>query len=311
MKIPASVRIISNKVKHATSTPARDYSVPDPATPAHTAPAARYGERAKLITLLRDCVIALFSKPPKLTSLLLVLALTLPATIAIISQSLHSAGENLLTSRNITVFLGSEQNLDAAQLAETLAANSHVHAAVPRLVDLQYKTVMAIDVQPAETLNNNQLNFIVNELNSHTSVDYVVADEAWLDRNTNAVSTTKTLRIAGIFVAALATSLLVYLLMRSELPKQRSEASVLHEIGASRKMVLKPLLLRGTLLAFFSATIGIVLAWAIVSGLPKLIDMSTYESLLPDSFPAIKMMSLLALAIFSSVVTIKLFVKNN
>lgn len=309
MKISASVKTLWNRSKHATASAAPDHTVPAINTTAHAAPAARYGEQASLITLLQDCFTSLLSKPPKLKSLLLVLALAIPATIAIVSQGLHSASENLLASRTITVFVASKHGSEALRLAETLAANSHIRTAVPRSINLQNKTLLAIDVQPSETLNKNQLNVIVDELNSHTSVDYVVADEAWLDRNINAVGIAKILRIVSLVTAALATSVPVFLLTRANLPLQQSEASVLQQIGASRKMVLKPLIIRCTLLGFFAAGVGILLAWTMVTSLPNIIDMSTYQLILPDSFPAVRLISLLALAILSSVMTVKLFLK--
>ncbi len=275
----------------------------------HSVPMPLYGEKAGLISQLKDCISSLFRKPPKVTALILALALSIPATIAILSSSFTSAEENLLDSRHLTVFLAPGNDNEVSQLAKTLAANKYITATELRPIDLQNKEVMALDVHPAMTLDKTQLSFIINELNSHTLVDYVAADLTWLERNVEAVEAARKLRLASMIAAGLFTSIIVFLLTCSDLPRQHSELRALTQMGASQKMLQKPLLLRSMLLALAAGITGTLLAWISIANLPNLVEMSTYEQILPRSFPAASMVSIVLLGIFCSIMTVRLLGK--
>lgn len=276
----------------------------------HSVPVAHYGENASRIALIKHCLTSLFCKPPKITALILALTLTIPTGIIIVSSGFISAEKNLLDSRQVTVFLTGNNSSEASQLSEILADSRHITSAELRPVDLLDKKVMAIDIQPAATLDRAQLQFIVDELTSHTSVDYVAADQLWLERNVEAIEATRKLRLISIALAALFTAAIVYLLVRFDLPRQKSDHSVLLQMGASRRTMLKPLLMRSILLTFTACVIGTLLASGIIAALPHLVDMSTYKEILPRSFPVTRIVSLIFLAIMSGYVTVRLLAKQ-
>lgn len=275
----------------------------------HTTPASPYGVKASLLTLLKNSFETLIRKPPKITAFILALCLSIPASIAIMSSGFITAEKNLLDSRHVTVFLNESSGSNATQLAKTLAENKHILAADLRTVDLQHRSVLVLDVHPAATLDKANLGFIVEELNSHTMVDYVAADLSWLERNVKAIETARTMRWAAIGIALLVTGVFVAVMTRTDLPRMDSELRALRQLGASQSVLLKPLLLRSALLTLAAAVIGTLLAWSIIAILPSSVDMSTYERILPRSFPTEVMVSLVLVSVICSYFTVRLFTK--
>lgn len=270
-------------------------------------PGTYYGANASRIALLKECFTSLLRKPPGITTLLLTLALILPASIVIISTGINSIEKNLLDSRHVTVFLAKINNQEAARLAESLATDKHILSAELTLEDLHNKKVLSIDIQPAATLDESQLNDIVAGLNSNNLVDYVSLNPIWLTRNVDAINKIRQLRWLSTTVAALLTFVLVYLFTSTDLSRQKSELRVLRHMGASGPTMLKPLMLRCVIQAVFAGAIGTLLAWIIVASLLMYVDSSTYGQILPSSLPVIRLVLLTFFAVFSSFLTVRSF----
>jgi len=265
----------------------------------------RYGKNASLPILIKDCFISLFRTPPKNTILICALALTLPAAIAIFSASFKAAERNLLESRTISVFLSENINLsNAAQLAKVLASNQYILTAKLTPVAIQDSDILTIDIQPSATLSNTQLDNIVAELNSHTSVDFVAADSIWLEQNVEAINTARKFGWLSIAITVPITMVLAYLISFTDLIRQKPELKVLHQMGASRNMLLKPLMLRSLTLTILALVVATLLAWSAIEILPHVYDISTYNQIIPRSIPILQIVSLGFIAIFSSFLTV-------
>lgn len=276
-----------------------------------TRPANRYGKNARLSILLKDSFTSLLRSPPKSAVIVCTVLLTLPAAVAIFSSSFKAAEENLLENRHITVFLNTKVSIDSAsQLATTLATNQYIHTAELTPVAIQDSDILTIDIQPSASLNKAHLDNIVSELNSHTSVDFVAADSSWLQRNVDAINTTKKLAWLSISVTALITMLLACLITGVDLRRQKTEMQVLHQMGASHATLLKPLMLRCLILTVIALGVGTLLAWGFITILSYLDDLSSYKQVLPRSIPAQHLASLLIIALFSSLLTVKLLGKK-
>lgn len=268
-------------------------------------PAARYGRNPGFLTLLKDCLSSLLRTPPRNIVIICAIALSVPAAIAILSAAFKNAETNLLDTRHITVFLSSTDTEAATAFADTLDANQHISSATVVPVSAGSLEVLTIDIQPAVTLDTAQLENIVTELNSHTSVDFVAADAAWLQRNVEAINTTRTFGWISIAATALATMALCWLITTSDLKRHQPELQVLNLMGASRKTLLKPLMLRCILLSLLAITLGTLLAWGIIALTPFIVDLTTYQSLIPRSFPTNQLIFLLLVAILTSFLTLK------
>ncbi len=265
----------------------------------------RYGKNAKLWNLIKDCLASLLRTPPKKTILICAIALTLPTTIAIFSASFKAAEQNLLNSRNISVFLNEKISLNnASQLAKTLASNQHILTAELTPVAIQDRDILTIDIQPATTLNKIQLDNIVKELNSHTLVDFVAADSSWLQQNVEAINQTRKFAWLSLAVAAPITMVLAYLISFTDLIRQKAELKVLNQMGASRLTLLKPLLLRSLTLTLLALGVAALLAWGLIEILPHLADISTYSQVFPRSLPFQQIVLLGLIAVFSSCLTV-------
>lgn len=276
--------------------------------PATACPAtACYGNNANPRTLLKDCVVSLYRSPPKAAVLICALALTLPACFAIFSASFKAAADNLLENRHITVFLNARVNeATATQLASTLATNQHIRTAEFSPVSIPAGQVLTIDIQPSTSLDQTQLDSIVAELNSHSSVDFVAADSAWLQRNGNAIEATKQFGWLSVGVTVLITMILAFALTRIDLLWQKPELAVLQQMGASKRTALRPLILRSLLLTTVAIVVGTMLAWTLIAALPHIGDMSSYRRILPDYLPIKNVTLLILIALASSFLTIKL-----
>ena len=294
----------------ATGSPPANSSVSISACQTTHSKLSRHTEKTGVIALLKDCLRSLLRRPPKTNILLLALMLAVPAMMAIFSPAFSIAGKNLLDSRHVTVFLTDVSTSEALQLTQALANNNQIITAALRPVDLQAKQVLTIELQPAATLGPAQVSFIVDELTSHTAVDYVAADQRWLDRNLAAINIAKNLRWISIIVAALATAALVYRLIHADLLGQKPELRVLYQLGASHTTLLPSLVLRGVLLTLLAAAGGILLAWTIAAGLVHYVDISTYGAFLPDSFPVLHVLALFLIALFSCVMTVRFCALN-
>ena len=271
----------------------------------------RYGKNARLWSLLKDCFTSLLHTPPKKTILICTLAFTLPATIAIFSASFKAAEQNLLNSRNISVFLNEKIDLNnASQLAKTLASNQHILSAELTPIAIQDRDILTIDIQPATTLNKIQLDNIVQELNSHTSVDFVAADSSWLQQNMEAINKTRKFAWLSLAFAVPITMALAYLISFTDLIRQKPELKVLNQMGASRLTLLKPLLLRSLTLTLLALGVATLLAWTLIELLPYIADISTYSQIFPSSLPLRQIVSLSLIAILSSFLTVGILGKK-
>ena len=269
---------------------------------------ACYGKNAGLTVLLKDCFTSLLRTTPGKTMVVCALALTLPAAIAIFSASFKAVEKNLLESRNISVFLNEKINLnEATQLAKTLAGSQHILAAELTPVEIQEREILTIDIRPSITLNKAQLDNIVAELNSHISVDFVAADPTWLQQNVQAIKTTRKYSWLSIAITVPVTMLLVYLMSLTDLNQRKPELKVLRQMGASRFILLKPLLLRSLTLTILALTAAVLLVWSVIEILPHIADISTYYQIFPRSFPVLEIVSLSFIAILSSFLAIGLF----
>ncbi len=272
---------------------------------------SRYGKSAGLTAQIVDAVGSLVRTPPKKTFVMCALALTIPATMAIFSNSLKTAEANLQKNRQITVFMDSQvTTTDASILANNLALNKGVKSTTVDTLTIQRKEILTITLQPSLTLNSNDLDFMVKELNSHPTVDFVDADAAWLQQNVAAIKTTKALGILSVVLTALVTSLLAYGITCTDLLRQQTEYRVLNQMGASRSTMLRPYLLRSLLLATVAICTAILLAWGLTITLSFLVDTSTYTGILPASMPLIQMLSLIFIAVFSTIMTVLLVEKR-
>jgi len=270
----------------------------------------RYGKNAKLSTLVKDCFLSQFRTPLKNTFLICTLALALPA-IAIFSASFKAAEENLLNSRNISVFLNDKIDLNkATQLAKTLASNQHILTAKLTPVEVQDSDILTVDIQPSASLNKTQLDNIVAELNSNTSVDFVAADSIWLQENVEAINTTRKFGWLSFAIAIPITMMLAFLISFSDLIRQKPELKVLHQMGASRIMLLKPLVLRSLTLTILALGLATMLAWGAIELLPHIDVMSTYSQIFPHTLPFHQILSLSFIAILSSFLIVSLLGKN-
>ena len=268
----------------------------------------RYGKNASPSSLVKDCFTSLLRTPPKNTILLCVLALTLPAAIAIFSASFKAAEENLLESRNISVFLNTQINFDdATQLAKVLAGNQHILTAELNPVAIQDSEILTIDIQPSAALDKARLDNIVDELNGYTSVDFVAADSIWLQQNVEAINTTRKFAWLSIAITIPITMVLAYLISFTDLIRQKPELKVLQQMGASRVTLFKPLMLRSLTLTVMALGVATLLAWGFIEILPVIGDISTYKQILPHTFPVWQIVSLGLAAICSSLLAVGLF----
>lgn len=290
-------------MKNSNSTPDRitaqrkaNYSIP-----------SRYANSTRLSSLLKETFHSLLRKPPTTTFIIFALALAFPALIALLSGSLKSAENNLLENRHITVFLSPQVSDDEAiNLAGNLAANTYIKRTAVSPITVSGTVLLTVDIQPGIKLNNAELGIMVNELNSHPSVEFVDADSAWLQDNLAAVKTTKTLALAGGILTALLTAALAFAVSYFDLLRYRPEYQTLNQLGASSSTVMKPLLLRTLLLASAAVSIGTLLAFGFIKILPVFIDMSTYGAIFPNTTPVIHLLPLIVVATLSSLLAVKL-----
>ncbi len=272
---------------------------------------SRYSKNARLLLQLKDCFASLLRTPPKAAFLIFALVLTLPTTFAILSGSFVSAEENLLQNRHITVFLNPRvSETDAQLLATNLTTNKQIISSAVTPMIIQESELLTVDIQPSTNLSIEQLNHIVRELNSHSSVDFVDVDATWLQENVLAIETTRKLAFLGSVVAALITSLLAYGITRADLMRHHAEYRVLNQMGASHSTVLRPVLLRSLLLALFAVALATLLAWSAIKIAPHLVDISPYKALFPTSAPVIQLLSLILITVVSCTLTVYLLGKK-
>jgi len=113
-----------------------------------------------------------------------------------------------------------------------------------------------------------------------------------------------------IHTAELITMLLACLITGVDLRRQKTEMQVLHQMGASHATLLKPLMLRCLILTVIALGVGTLLAWGFIAILSYLDDLSSYKQILPRSIPAQHLTSLLIIALFSSLLTVKFLGKK-
>jgi len=221
-----------------------------------------------------------------MVALIFALVLTVPVAITLLSAGFTTAVENLAQNRTITVFLNPNlANNDAQLLATTLAANAEIQSTNLAALRIRNKEVLAIDIQPTATLQADGLAKIVSSLSSHSQVDYVDADIAWLQKNISAVRTTKSLNNLSEALAVILTIVLVIAITCIDLRRRQPDYHVLNQMGVSRSTLLRPLLLRSLLLTMIALSIGTVLVYGALASLYALSDISSYWRVQPDSPP--------------------------
>lgn len=271
----------------------------------------RYNTHSRFLSGLVHSIASLLQSPPGLAVVLLSLALTLPAAIAMMSDSFSAAQQNLVENRHITVFLKPQlSNTDARQLTTTLAANEKVRSAVLAPTFLQSAEVMTIDIQPSSDLTQSHINTIVTELTSHPGIDYVDSDTMWMEQNINAVETTKKLATLTSVLASVLTGVLISILIYFDLTRQQSERVILNQMGASRSLLTRQLLIRSLLLTLMAIGAGILLAWGILFLLSNIGDMSSFSRILPVSLPEKQLLWLTIVAGLSCFASVKLLGKR-
>ena len=158
-----------------------------------------------------------------------------------------------------------------------------------------------------DRLKNIDLEEIVSELSSHEAVDFVDSDTRWLERSNQAISTTRSLSIVSSALAILATVVLALTIALTDLNRHSEHAKVMNQMGASRSILLRPIIFRSLLLAVIAMVGGLLLAWSLLTFVPQIVDMSTYFNLLPTNIPWLKLISLIALAGISATTAAWLF----
>ena len=270
----------------------------------------RYGLTSRPSLIVKDGLTSLLRTPPTLLILFLALTLSLPAAIVFISDSLKSAEANLLKSHRITIFLNKEASLPhATALATELTAHTHIESAQPIPVTTDNGDVISIAVQPAAGLNDTSLQQVIDDLDSHADVVFVAADAVWLHQSTTAIESTQKFTRLSILLAALLTALLAFAITTADLLRGREENIVLNQLGATRSIRLRPLLLSSPLLAVLAVGVGTLCAWGIIQLAPKYVDLSLYENILPGSLPLASMLLLALLAALCSFMTVKILRK--
>ena len=271
----------------------------------------KYSRHTQLLSLVTDCISSLFRTPPKTTVLILSLALTLPVAIAILSGGFHAAEENLAQNRAITAFLNPQlSDSDARQLASTLAGNTRVQSAALAATQIRGKELKTIDIQPTTALGPAELDNMVRELGSHSSVDYVDADPTWLAKNINAANTTKSLATMSAVVTVLLTILLIFTITRTDLRRKQPDRMVLNQMGVSRSTLVRPQLMRSLMLTLISVGLATFLTWGALTLISMIDDMSIYQKILPDSLPLQRIAWLLVIAALTCFSSVKLLFGN-
>ena len=243
--------------------------------------------------------------------LILSLALTLPAAIALLSGGFHTAEENLTKNRTITAFLNPQlSDGDARQLAGNLAGNKKILSAALSATQIRGKEVLTIDIQPTAILGRTELDNIVSELDSHSHVDYVDADTTWLEQNINAVNTTKSLAMISTILNVLLTTILVFSMTKIDLRRRQPDRIVLNQMGISRSTLQRPQLWRSLLLALAAVSVATGLAWAALELASRLEDMSTYQVIIPASLSLERIIWLPFIAALTCVLSVKLLHKE-
>lgn len=244
--------------------------------------------------------------------LILSLALTLPAAIALLSGGFHTAEKNLALNRTITAFINPQlSDTDARQLASNLANNKEIQSATLSATQIRGKEVLTIDIRPTAILDRTELNNIVSELGTNTHVDYVDADTAWLEQNIKAVSTTKSLAMISALLTVLLTIALVFSMIKIDLSRQQPDRNVLNQMGVSRSTLQRPQLLRSLLLALAAVSLAAGLAWTALELVFELEDMSTYRAIIPASLRLERIIWLPITAVLTCVLSVKILHKGN
>jgi len=242
--------------------------------------------------------------------LIFALVLTLPVAITLLSAGFTTAVENLAQNRTISVFLNPNlTNNDAQQLATTLAANAEIQSTNLAALQIRNREVLAIDIQPTATLQADELAKIVTSLSSHSQVDYVDADIAWLQKNISAVRTTRSLTNLSGALAVILTIVLVFAITCIDLRRRQPDCHVLNQMGVSRSTLMRPLLIRSLLLTMIALSIGTLLASGALALLYTLGDISTNWRL-PNSLPLQWLILLPVIAGCSCYVSVKLLCKR-
>ena len=216
-----------------------------------------------------------------MTSLVIAIALALPAGLFVLLRDVQSVVVNWQGSAQISVFLKkSVRDPDGRTLAQNIAALPSVDTAVYRsagqaleefrqlsgfgeaLDVLQENPLPAvIVVKPkATTINQPALQELVNSLKSRPTVASVQLDYEWIQRLNAIIGVGKraALVLAGLF--AVAVLLIIGNTIRLTIFSRRQEIIVTKLIGATNSFIRRPFLFAGV---WYGLT-GAILAWVLV-----------------------------------------------
>lgn len=262
------------------------------------------------LKVVSDSLVSLIRTPPKFLYVALALSLALPALLASFTMVFENAEKNLLKNLNVTVFLNTEasQN-DARALAANMAGNSQIKTTSVSTVTVHGKEIFTISMVPATDLTIEDLTPIVEGLNRHTLIDYVDSDRIWVEDSIAAVDTARTLHLMCLIVTALFTAMMGFAIARFDIARLRSERVILSQLGASRASQMKPAIYRALILSVLVVIAATTLAWALLSIVPSLVDISSIEPIFPTRIPLASMIMLTAVAATSGAISAMLLGK--